>query len=437
MAPMTVEMALHLGKALAATLPRRGESFKVLIGKDTRRSGYMFEAAIAAGVNAMNGEVMYTGPLPTPAVAQLTTSMRADAGVVISASHNPYDDNGIKIFGADGFKLADALEASIETYLDDPHALDSRVDPAAIGRSRRIDDAQGRYNAFLKSNFERELTLDGLTLAVDTANGAAYRVARAVYEELGAHVIQIGDKPDGYNINKDVGALHPQACAALVRQTGAHVGITFDGDADRLILIDERGAIVDGDAIMAMLAIDLSSQGRLAQNTLVTTVMSNLGLHLALQRRGIQTVQTRVGDRYVVEAMRAGGYCLGGEQSGHVVMLDHTTTGDALLTSLRVLSLLCRSGRPLSELAAVMEKLPQVLINRRVARKVPLESLPQTQALMAEIAARYGSTGRVLVRYSGTEPVCRVMLEGPDRTTLERDAQSLADLVVRETAIES
>ena len=433
--PMTVDVALNLGKALVARLPHRGSSFKVLIGKDTRRSGYMFESALAAGVNAMNGDVLFTGPLPTPAIAHLTTAMRCDAGIVISASHNPYHDNGIKVFSADGFKLPDEVEHEIELLIENPLQLNDRMSPDHIGRSRRIEDAQGRYNAFMKSNFERELSLDGVKVVIDCANGAAYRIAPTVLEELGAEVVAVGVDPNGYNINDGVGALHPDFCAGLVREHKADLGITLDGDADRLILIDENGQIVDGDATMAMLAIDLKNRGMLRKNTLVTTVMSNLGLHKALHARGIDTVQTKVGDRYVVEEMRAQGYALGGEQSGHIVMLDHATTGDGLLASLRVLSLMKRSGSRLSELASVVQKLPQVLVNFRVDKKIPIDELKESSKRIAEISEKYGDNGRVLVRYSGTEPKCRVMLEGPDQAVLDHDAHEIADLIARETSL--
>ena len=301
--PMTVDVALNLGKALGAVLPRRGAALKVLIGKDTRRSGYMFESALAAGINASGGEVLFTGPLPTPAIAHLTTAMRCDIGIVISASHNPYYDNGIKIFAANGFKLPDDTERELERYLDDPSLCQVAL-TENIGRSKRIDDAPGRYNAFIKSNFERDLSLDGLKIVIDCANGAAYRIAPTVLEELGAEIVEIGTSPNGYNINDGVGALHPETCAKAVLAHGAHIGISLDGDADRLILVDETGRIVDGDDTMVMLAIDLHRRGLLKRDTLVTTVMSNLGLHQALHARGIQTVQTAVGDRYVVKGIR-------------------------------------------------------------------------------------------------------------------------------------
>lgn len=429
--PMTADVALNLGKALGAVLPRRGASLKVLIGKDTRRSGYMFESALAAGINATGGEVLFTGPLPTPAIAHLTAAMRCDIGIVISASHNPYYDNGIKIFSADGFKLPDETERELERYLDDPRLSDGAL-TENIGRSKRIDDAPGRYNAYIKSNFERDVSLDGLKIVVDCAHGAAYRIAPTVLEELGAEIVAIGTSPDGYNINDGVGALHPETCAKIVAETGADIGIALDGDADRLILADETGHIVDGDDAMAMLAIDLHRRGLLRRNTLVTTVMSNLGLHQALHARGIATVQTAVGDRYVVETMRAEGYSLGGEQSGHIVMLDHATTGDGLLAALRVLSLMQRTQKPLSELSSVVRHLPQVLLNFPVAKKIPIEALEKSSKTIAEIEKKYGENGRVLVRYSGTEPKCRVMIEGMDKAELQADAQTIADVITSE-----
>lgn len=431
--PMTVDVAVNLGRALVANFPKRGATFKALIGKDTRRSGYMFESAIAAGINAMNGDVLFTGPMPTPAIAHLTQAMRCDVGVVISASHNPYQDNGIKIFARTGFKLPDSVEEAIEAALLEPASLDDVMSPEAIGRSKRIDDALGRYNAYLKSNFERELTLEGLKIVVDCANGASYKIAPTVLEELGAEVITSGVEPNGYNINDGVGALYPDHCAKLVREHHADLGISLDGDADRLILVDENGSVVDGDFAMAILAVDLRSRNALKRNTLVTTVMSNLGLRLAMKEQGIDVLQTGVGDRYVVEAMLEGNYNLGGEQSGHIVMFDHATTGDGLLAALRILSVMRRSQKPLSELTKVMKKLPQVLVNLKVDRKIPFPELKQTSALIADIEASYGDTGRVLVRYSGTEPKCRIMLEGLDMDVLKRDANAIAALVTRET----
>lgn len=431
--PMTADVAMNLGRALVAHFPKRGSTFRALIGKDTRRSGYMFESALAAGINAMNGDVLLTGPMPTPAIAHLTQAMRCDVGVVISASHNPYYDNGIKVFARTGFKLPDEVEEAIESALSDPASLDAQMSPEHIGRSRRIDDALGRYNAFVKSHFERELTLEGLKIVVDCAHGAAYKIAPTVLAELGADVIVTGVEPNGYNINDGVGALYPEHCAELVKNSGADIGISLDGDADRLILVDEKGNIVDGDFAMAILAVDLHKRNALQNNTLVTTVMSNLGLRLAMQEHGINVIQTNVGDRYVVEEMLRGHYNLGGEQSGHIVMFDHATTGDGLLAALRILSVMRRSGKTLSELTSIMTKLPQVLVNLRVDRKIPISELKQTSTLIADIEQCYGSTGRVLVRYSGTEAKCRIMLEGPDLEVLRRDANAIAALVARET----
>jgi phosphoglucosamine mutase len=424
--PMTSETALRLGRALAHTSKRSPRRHKILIGKDTRLSGYMLEQAMASGICSMGVDVLLVGPLPTPGIAFLTRSMRADAGVVISASHNPFQDNGIKFFGSTGFKLPDELELEIERYvLGD--AIDAlRPTATEIGKAFRIDDAIGRYNVLVKSTFPRALTLDGLTVAVDCGHGAAYRVAPEVLEELGARVVAIGIEPDGENINQDVGALYPGALQKLVRQSGADVGLALDGDADRAILVDETGCVVDGDEVMAILATHLHGRGELQQNTLVATVMSNLGLHTAMRERGIQVVTTPVGDRYVVEEMVRQGYNLGGEQSGHIVFLDHNTTGDGLITGLAVLARVVESGRRLSELRTVMRRYPQVLRNLKVRDKPPIESLPSVARAMQQAQRTLGERGRVLVRYSGTEKLLRVMLEG------ESEAQigHLADDIV-------
>ncbi len=332
---------------------------RVLIGKDTRLSGYMLETAIAAGVTSMGGRVLLCGPVPTPAVAHLTVSMRADAGIVISASHNPYDDNGIKIFGEDGFKLPDAAEEEIESLIREPERLGDRRTGPAIGRAVKLEDSRGRYVAFVKATFPRDLTLDGVRVVVDAAHGAAYVVAPLVFSELGARVHAIGVRPNGTNINREVGALHPDQARAEVVRRGAQIGIALDGDADRVIVIDEKGQIVDGDAVMAMCATRMKRDGELRRDTVVGTVMSNLGLERALDAQGIAFVRTPVGDRYVVEAMRKGGFNLGGEQSGHLIFLDHASTGDGLIGALQVLALMIRTGKPLSELAQeAMERVP-------------------------------------------------------------------------------
>jgi phosphoglucosamine mutase len=428
--PMTADVAVRLGQAIALHFKNRdadrpfGHRTRIVIGKDTRVSGYMFESGLAAGITSMGADVQLVGPLPTPGISFLTTGMRADAGIVISASHNPYSDNGIKIFGRDGFKLPDEEEAAIEAIVlaDQPPATDS----SRIGKATRIDDATGRYIVFLKNTFPRDLTLEGLRVVVDCANGAAYKVAPAVLRELGAEVFTMGVDPDGFNINQDCGSLFPYGTARRVRETRADVGITLDGDADRLILIDELGNVVDGDGILAMCAMYLKRQGLLAHDTLVTTVMSNVGLEVALKKEGIQLLRTAVGDRYVVEAMREHGYTLGGEQSGHLIFLDHSTTGDGLLAALQVLAIMQRYQKPLSELSRVMTPFPQVLINIEVREKPPLDELTEFKQLMASIEAKLENVGRVVARYSGTEAKARIMVEGPDGKQVQAYADELS-----------
>jgi phosphoglucosamine mutase len=427
-APMTPELALALGKAVAHVAGRnKSHTPRILIGKDTRLSGYMIEQAIAAGICSMGARVILCGPIPTPAIAQLTASMRADAGIVISASHNPYQDNGIKIFGADGFKLPDDEEAEIERLMGDDRLLGPRPTGPGIGKASRLDDAGGRYVVFAKATFPHGLTLDGVRVVVDAAHGAAYKVAPLVFGELGANVHAIGVKPNGVNINRDAGALHPDNVRAEVVKRGAHIGVALDGDADRLIVIDEKGQIVDGDVVMAMCACNMLRDGNLAMGTLVATVMSNLGLERAIQRCGGKLVRTQVGDRYVVEAMRAGGYNLGGEQSGHLIFLDHASTGDGVVAALQVLAIMVRTGRPLSELAKeAMERVPQVLENVTLAARRPLEQMRNLSLGTAKVKDALGADGRVLVRWSGTEPKLRIMLEGPDEARLHKWAKDLA-----------
>lgn len=431
--PMTTETAMRLGRAIAHIFHRPGHRGKIVIGKDTRLSGYMFEQAMAAGICSMGADVQLCGPLPTPGIAFITSSMRADAGVVISASHNPYQDNGIKIFAADGFKLPDAVEERIEDLLDSAAGeLDASRPPAAeVGKAVRIDDARGRYIVFIKNTFPRQRTLDGVKIVVDCAHGAAYRVAPAVLQELGAKVFAMGNEPDGTNINDRVGALYPQDMCQAVRDLGADLGIALDGDADRVIIADEKGNIVDGDTIMALCARRMIRSGELKHNTLVATVMSNLGLERAIREMGGRLVRTTVGDRYVVECMRQHGYNLGGEQSGHLVFLDHMTTGDGCVGALQVLSAMQEEGKPLSELAQVMVPYPQVLVNVKVKTKRPINELAAVQGLILAIEARLGGDGRVLVRYSGTEPKARVMLEGPDEPTIHGYANEIAAELIR------
>ncbi len=429
--PMTIETALRLGRAVARLYHRPGHRGRIIIGKDTRLSGYMFEQAMAAGICSMGADVMLCGPLPTPGIAFLTSSMRADAGVVISASHNPYYDNGIKIFAADGFKLPDATEAKLEELMAQGEDGQPLPAPEDIGRAQRIDDAKGRYIVFLKNSFPRRLSLDGLKIVVDCAHGAAYRVAPNVLAELGASVTSLSVAPDGKNINDHCGALHPESMCRAVVEQGAHIGIALDGDADRVIFADERGRIVNGDAIMALCARRLLSRGELRKSTLVATVMSNLGLERAMADMGGQLLRTAVGDRYVVEAMRQHDLNLGGEQSGHLVFLDHMTTGDGIIAALQVLAILLEENKPLSELASIMKQYPQVLLSVKVARRLPLAELATVQSLITRIESELGSDGRVLVRYSGTEPKARVMIEGPEASLIERYAQEIAEELVR------
>jgi len=427
--PMTPELALQLGRAVAFVAGRdRAHAPRILIGKDTRLSGYMIETAIASGVCSMGGRVMLCGPIPTPAVAHLTVSMRADAGIVISASHNPYADNGIKIFGGDGFKLPDAAEAEIEALIRDETLLGARKTGRGIGRAQKLEDARGRYVVFAKTTFPRDLSLEGVRVVIDAAHGAAYRVAPLVFEELGAKVTAIGVKPNGVNINRDCGALHPDSVRAEVVRRGARIGVALDGDADRVIVVDEKGQLVDGDAVMAMCAARMIRDGELKKATVVATVMSNLGLERAVAALGARLVRTPVGDRYVVEAMRQGGYNLGGEQSGHLIFLDHASTGDGIIGALQVLALMMRTGRPLSELArSAMERVPQVLENVSLPARRPLEEMARLLAASEEVRKALGDDGRVLVRWSGTEPKLRIMLEGPDESRIREWALELAD----------
>ena len=424
--PMTGETVMRLGMAIAARLKQAGRPTRIAIGKDTRQSGYMFESSIAAGIVAMGADVWLTGPLPTPGIAFITSSMRCDAGVVISASHNPFQDNGIKIFARDGYKLPDAIEHEIETLMASPELDGQRAAPGDVGYSRRIEDSRGRYVVFCKATFPSDLTLDGLRIVVDGAHGAAYRVGPAVFEELGANVIQIHTTPNGKNINEAAGALHPEAMCDMVRQHEAHLGIALDGDADRLVLCDEKGVVVDGDALMALCATRMLKDETLAKGTLVSTVMSNIGLDRAMRDAGGKLVRTQVGDRYVVEEMRKHGYNLGGEQSGHIVFLDHATTGDGIVAALRVLAIMKREGRPLSELVRVMTRTPQVLVNTVVEKKVPIEHLPAVMRMITEVERELGDDGRVLVRYSGTETKARVMIEGADEDKIKQWANDIA-----------
>jgi phosphoglucosamine mutase len=425
--PMTAEVAMQLGRALAYLIRNGPHRHRVIIGKDTRLSGYMLEQALAAGLTSMGVDVDLVGPLPTPGIANLTTSMRADAGAVISASHNPYQDNGIKFFWRDGFKLPDETEAKIEELVASG-AIDSiRPTATKIGRAFRLEDARGRYIVFLKTTFPRELTLEGLTIVVDCANGAAYKTAPAVLEELGAKVIALGVQPDGKNINHKCGALYPENLSRAVVKNEAHLGIALDGDADRLIVVDEKGRVVDGDAIMAICTGELVTRKELKKKTLVSTVMSNIGLERAVARWGVKVVRTKVGDRYVVEEMRKNGYNIGGEQSGHLIFSDHTTTGDGTLAALQLLAVMCRQQKPVSELASIFEPVPQTLVNVVVKQKRELGELPTVMRAIQDVEKKLGKDGRVLVRFSGTEPKARVLIEGIDATRNEQYAREIAE----------
>jgi phosphoglucosamine mutase len=424
--PMTGELMLKLGRAVAYNIKRGNHRHRIVIGKDTRVSGYMLETALASGLCSMGVDVLLCGPLPTPAISQLTVSMRADAGAVISASHNPYQDNGIKFFSADGFKLPDEVEADIEDLVANDKLHHLRPTATSIGKAFRIDDAAGRYIVYAKSTFPRHLTLEGLTIVVDCAHGAGYRVAPAVLEELGAKVIVIGNTPDGRNINRGFGALHPETMCKAVKKTGANLGIALDGDADRLIVSDEKGRVVNGDAVMAICGLDLIRRKALPKKTVVSTVMSNMGLDQAIAKAGGRVLRTRVGDRYVVEELRRGGYSFGGEQSGHLIFLDHATTGDGTVAALALLAVMVESGKSVSELASCMTVFPQAQLGLQVSSKPELGSLPEVMRSIRDVEKKLGGSGRVLVRYSGTEPKVRVLVEGPDQKVIDGYAAQIA-----------
>ena len=423
--PMTATIAMKVGQAAGKRFLRGAHKHRVVIGKDTRLSGYMVESALTAGFTSVGMDVIQVGPMPTPAVAMLTRSMRADLGVMISASHNPYHDNGIKLFGPDGYKLSDANEAEIEMMIDGEMAL---AEPQAIGRARRIDDAQGRYVHFAKASFPDHLRLDGLKIVIDCAHGAAYKVAPEALWELGAEVIAIGVAPNGFNINDEFGSTHPKALQMKVLESGADIGIALDGDADRLIVVDEKGQIVDGDQLMALVTLRAHEAGTLRGGGLVATVMSNLGLERLLTGNGLTLHRAGVGDRYVVEAMKAGGFNIGGEQSGHLILADHATTGDGLVAALQVLAALVAAGKPASELLHLFDPVPQILKSVRYAG-APLES-DRVKTVIAAGEARLNGNGRLLIRKSGTEPVIRVMAEGDDKKLVKAVVEEICAAVV-------
>jgi phosphoglucosamine mutase len=425
---MTAEMALSLGQAIAHVFrSAHGRPRHIIIGKDTRLSGYLFEDALAAGICSMGVDVIQVGPMPTPGMAFLTADMRCDAGVMISASHNAYQDNGIKFFSSDGFKLPDEIEHRIESLISSGALADHRAPADEIGRARRIDDVAGRYVVFLKKTFPIDLSLEGMRVVLDCANGASYKVGPTVLEELGAEIFTLGVEPNGRNINDGCGSLHPENVAAKVQEVRADVGIALDGDADRVVMVDEKSALIDGDQLLALNARDMVERGVLRGGQVVATVMSNLGLEKALEEIGVGLLRTQVGDRYVVEAMREGGFNLGGEQSGHIIFLDHNTSGDGLITALQVLAGMRRKERSLSDLTSNFVRYPQVIVNVTVATKKPIESLPGFSALVRKVEEDLKGRGRVLIRYSGTEQVARVMVEGDDERKVEEYANHLAD----------
>ncbi|MBN8806449.1 phosphoglucosamine mutase [Sphingopyxis terrae] len=423
--PMTAEVAMRVGMAAGAHFLRGGHKHRVVIGKDTRLSGYMLENALVAGFTSVGMDVVQVGPMPTPAVAMLTQSMRADLGVMISASHNPFHDNGIKLFGPDGYKLSDADEMQIEALLEAAPAL---AEPAHIGRAKRIEDARGRYIHAVKQSLPGSVRLDGLKLVLDCANGAAYNSAPTVFWELGADVIAIGVEPNGTNINDRCGSTAPALLQETVVASGADIGVALDGDADRLIVVDEKGSIVDGDQIMALIGASWARQGRLKGGGVVATVMSNLGLERFLEGEGLRLERTKVGDRYVLERMKAGGFNVGGEQSGHMILSDHATTGDGTLAALQLLAELVRAGRPASELLHQFDPVPQLLKNVRFAGGKPLDA-PTVQAAIAEGETMLDGRGRLVIRASGTEPVIRVMAEGDDAGEVEQVVDMICDAV--------
>ena len=427
--PMTSEMAMQLGRAAAHLFMRRAGRHQIVIGKDTRISGYMLESALTSGICSMGVDVLLVGPMPTPAIAFLTRSLRADAGVMISASHNPYQDNGIKFFSSDGVKLPDEMEQRIEKLIVSNEIAHLRPTADAVGKAYRIDDAEGRYIEFVKRSLPKNMDFKGLKVVVDCANGAAYKVAPKVLRELGATVEVIGDKPNGMNINAGCGAVHPELLQQAVRERGAHLGVALDGDADRALFVCAQGRVLGGDPIMAMLALDLNRQGQLAKQTVVGTVMSNFGLERAMVKAGITLVRTAVGDRYLLERMSADGYNFGGEQSGHFIFLDHSTTGDGLLAALQVLSLMKRTDKSLLDLAQAMTAVPQVLLNVKVATKPDLDTVPELQQAIRDSEQRLNGSGRVLVRYSGTEPLLRVMVEGERDDQIRDVANRLVEVV--------
>ncbi len=437
MEPMTVSTAMRVGQALARLCKEKnGQTrVKIVIGKDTRLSGYMLETAIASGICSMGADVLLVGPLPTPGIAFITSSMRADAGVIISASHNPYYDNGIKIFSADGYKLPDEEEAWIERAIEQIDDCVMTPTKDEVGKAFRVDDAIGRYVVYLKGTFPRAYDLEGVKIAVDCANGAAYRVAPAVFEELGAKVYPVGVNPDGMNINQGCGSLYPENIRETVLTTRADIGISFDGDADRVVFVDHNGNILDGDKTLALCALHLKGKGQLRKDTVVATIMSNYALDKVMQEHGITVVRSNVGDRYVMESMLKGGYNLGGEQSGHIIFLDYNTTGDGIITALQVLSVMMETGKPLSELAGVLEPYPQVLRNIPITQRIDLDATSDIKRKIDEAKRSLEDKGRIVLRYSGTEPILRLMIEGESEEEIN-ELEDMLEIFLKEKFLE-
>jgi phosphoglucosamine mutase len=433
--PMNPEQVLRVGMAIASVLREGRGRNTVLIGKDTRLSGYLIESALTSGICAMGMNVTLVGPIPTPGIAFLTRTLRLDAGIVISASHNPFEDNGIKIFSSEGFKLSDRLEREIEGLVADSAFPSRKPTGERIGKAFRLEDAVGRYIEYVKSTIPKGVNLEGLKVVVDAANGAAYKVTPLLLQELGAEVVSIHDKPDGININQKCGSLYLDSVAKVVKDQGAHVGIAHDGDADRTLFVDDRGRQVDGDMVMGIWASELMKEGALRGKAVIATVMSNFGLEKYLAGRGIRLIRTNVGDRYVVEEMVKGGYNLGGEQSGHIIFLDHNTTGDGPVTALQVLYLMKKKRRPLSELTGAIDLYPQVLLNVPVATKKDYREIPEVKLSMERAHKRLGDKGRILVRPSGTEPKIRVMVEAEDHDLARTTAEEVASVIQKKLGV--
>lgn len=427
--PMTAEMAMKIGQAVAFILRKEGHKPRIVIGKDTRLSGYMIENALVAGITSMGSDAIIIGPVPTPGIAFITTNLDADAGIVISASHNPFEDNGIKIFSKTGFKLMDEQELEIEDLIFSDKLSEKFAIPEEIGRASREDDATGRYIVFLKHSFPKNLSLENMKIVVDCANGATYKVAPTLFKEMRADVTALNVNPDGMNINLNCGALHPEGLAEKVKELNADIGLAFDGDGDRLIVIDENGNKLSGDQIIAICAKNLKEENRLKNNMVVTTVMSNMGISIAFEKLGIDQVRSKVGDRYVLEEMLKKDAVIGGEESGHIIFLEHHTAGDGILSALQLLSVMKKENKPVSELAKIMEIFPQVTINVNVKSKPPLEEYPEIIGSIKKAENELGNSGRVLVRYSGTQSMCRVMLEGPTQEDIKRLASEIAETI--------